>query len=69
MSEHHDGEEHNVLRDSRDSRDTGSGSRPGGEGGGGADGEDGFTLGGPRGRDAERGEYYEPDRDGIDSDS
>jgi hypothetical protein len=31
------------------------------EGGGGAWREEGFTTGGPRGRDAERGEYYEPD--------
>jgi hypothetical protein len=31
------------------------------EGGGGADRDEAFTAGGPRGRDAERGEYYEPD--------
>jgi hypothetical protein len=31
------------------------------EGGGGAWGDESFTTGGPRGRDAEREEYYEPD--------
>ena len=36
---------------------------PGGEGGGGADGDESFTMGGPRGQDAERGEYYEPEDD------
>ncbi|MBW8742541.1 MAG: hypothetical protein ACJ747_09925 [Gaiellaceae bacterium] len=45
--------------------DTGGAARSGGEGGGGADGEESFTLGGARGRDAERGEYYEPERDGV----
>ena len=34
---------------------------PGGEGGGGAAGDESFTMGGARGEDAERGEYYEPD--------
>ena len=64
MSEHqHRGREENVLRESRD-----IGDEPGGEGGGGADGEESFTMGGPRGRDAERGEYYEPERDGVEGD-
>jgi hypothetical protein len=47
-------------------------ARPAGEGRGGAKGEDSFTMGGLRGRDAERGEYYAPqERDedqGSDSD-
>jgi hypothetical protein len=36
---------------------------PGGEpeGGGGAERDEGFSRGGPRGRDAEREDYYEPD--------
>lgn len=44
---------------------------PGGGGGGGAEAEDSFTIGGPRGRDAEAGEYFEPnpvDGDGSDDD-
>jgi hypothetical protein len=51
--------------------DTHTGDEPpiqeGGEGGGGADADESFTLGGPRGRDAERGEYYKPEEDGIDA--
>jgi hypothetical protein len=31
------------------------------EGGGGAFGDESFAAGGPRGQDAERGEYYEPE--------
>jgi hypothetical protein len=47
----------------RDLGETGASARPGGEGGGGAAGEESFTIGGPRGRDAERGEYDEPDKE------
>jgi hypothetical protein len=47
----------------RELGDTGDSAQPGGEGAGGADGDESFTMGGPRGRDAERGEYYEPAKD------
>ena len=60
MSEMQRGTEDDTLRDVGE---TGSSAQPGGEGGGGADGDESFTMGGPRGRDAERGEYYEPDED------
>jgi hypothetical protein len=49
--------EHEVLEDVGEGRTPGPAS---GEGGGGAEGDESFTMGGPRGRDAERGEYYEP---------
>ena len=52
-----DGSEQDTLADAGE---TGGAGRPGGEGGGGAEGEESFTMGGPRGRDAERGAYYEP---------
>jgi hypothetical protein len=60
MSEMQRGPEEDTLRDLGE---TGSSARPGGEGGGGAEGEESFTLGGPRGQDAERGEYFEQDED------
>jgi hypothetical protein len=55
------GSEQDVLHDHGD---TGASARPDSEGGGGAHGDESFTMGGPRGRDAERGEYYEPDEEG-----
>lgn len=60
MSEMQRGTEEDALRELGD---TGSSARPGGEGGGGAEGDESFTMGGPRGQDAERGEYYEAGED------
>ena len=60
MSETQRGTEEDTLQDVGE---TGSSARPGGEGGGGAEGDESFTMGGPRGRDAERGEYYEAAED------
>jgi hypothetical protein len=58
MGETQHGPEEDTLRELGD---TGGSARPGGEGGGGAEGDESFTIGGPRGQDAERGEYYEPE--------
>jgi len=61
MSEGQRESEEEVLREHGELG--GEGER-GGEGGGGAHGEESFTMGGPRGRDAERGEYHEPEDEG-----
>jgi hypothetical protein len=58
MGETQRGPEEDLVRELGE---TGGSARRSGEGGGGAEGDESFTLGGPRGRDAERGEYYEPD--------
>jgi hypothetical protein len=61
MNETQHGDEEDVLREQGES---GAEGLRGGEGGGGAEGDESFTLGGRRGRDAERGEYEEQGGDG-----
>ena len=62
MSETQRGAEEDLLGEVGDS---GASAGIGGEGGGGADADESFTMGGPRGRDAEEGEYDRPDDDGV----
>jgi hypothetical protein len=58
-----DGSEQDLLRDVGE---TGGVARTEGQGGGGTEADESFTMGGPRGRDAERGEYYEASEDDED---